>query len=362
MALPDWLEHYRYLPAWVVLHDHGRILWVNERVAQDNGAAAEWFVGRRITDLWTLGAIEPMAAGVDHLPDAVVDVRDRRGRLRWLLVHRTRVDAGSVLVVARDVTAELKLHGLRLLLGRTLATGSRAALDEALARQLLEGRSLDDICAARGTDRAAALSQLALLVAAGPPEPQPSFAPPPLHAHLPPPGDLPDWLAHYEDLPVLAAVIDHPELRVRWANEHALAGAAAESVIGRPLEELLADARSLRRLCDRAIAERRAVDGIGAVRLRGDRLHWLVCRTTPLGGAHLLVVEDDVTAEIRLQALRLLLGVDAAPARGAPPAIDSSFAQLLLAGADVANLCAGLELAESQVLSRIGELVGAHGA
>src|SRR5262245_42279276 len=119
MALPNWLEHYRYLPAWVVLHDHGRILWVNEQLARDNDVAPEWFTGKNIGDVWMLGKFEPMADGVDHVPDVILDLRDHAGVLRWLQLHRTRVDANSVLIVARDVTADLKLHGLRLLLGRT---------------------------------------------------------------------------------------------------------------------------------------------------------------------------------------------------------------------------------------------------
>jgi hypothetical protein len=359
MMLPSWLEHCRYLPAWVVLHDHTQILWVNERLAHDNGKPAEWFVGKSMLELWTLGEIEPMEEHAVHAPDVVVDLRDRTGVLRWLQVHRTRIEGGAIFVVGRDVTADLKLHGLRLLLGRTLATGSRARLDEPLARQLLEGNSLDAICTTRGIDRAAAISQLALLVAEGPPPPEPSFVPPPLQPPIQPPSDLPDWLMHYEDLPVVAAVVEHPDLRVRWVNQHALGGQPAEAVIGRPVDELLADARDLHRLCDRAIAEQRPVDGVGAVRVRSNQQHWMVCRTTPLGGVHILVLEDDVTAEIRLQALRLLLGVDTAPTAGGAITIDPSFAQLLLAGADVANLCAALELSERDVLSRIGQLVGA---
>ena len=359
-ALPSWLEHYRDLPAWVVLHAGGRILWVNDRLAHDNETAPEWFVGKSIVDLWTLGQIEPIGDDAEHEPDVIVDARDRAGVLRWLQVHRTRVDSQSVLIVARDVTADLKLHGLRLLLGRSLATGSRARLDESLARHLLEGGSLDTICSTSGVERSAVLSQLALLVGEGTPPPEPTFVPPPLQPAVQPPADLPDWLQHYEDLPVLAAVLDHPELRVRWVNRLGLVDREVNAVIGQPVAALLADVRDLRALCDRAVAERRPVDGVGTLRTQTNQQHWMRWRTTPLSGVHILVVEDDVTAEIRLQALRLLLGVDAGAPQDATVPIDPTFAQLLLVGADVANLCAALELSERDVLSRIGRLVGAH--
>jgi hypothetical protein len=67
---------------------------------------------------------------------------------------------------------------------------------------------------------------------------------------------------------------------------------------------------------------------------------------------------EDVTARIRVQALRLLLAIrdDAGEAPGG--VIDDAFARLILDGASIANLCAALGLSESEVLGRLGAILG----
>ena len=84
---------------------------------------------------------------------------------------------------------------------------------------------------------------------------------------------------------------------------------AAETITGRKVGRIWADADDLERNASRAMAGGLAVDSVEVGRdLRGEQ-HWVVSRVTPIDPALVLVVEEDVTARLRLQALRVLTGL-----------------------------------------------------
>ena len=158
--LPPWLKHYLHVPAWVMVrsvHDH-RILWVNQRLVDENHRDRKWFVGRVPTDVWPDADrwrhLDDQSAAEQRVVDAIADGKDLGGVFHWLHIRRTPIDSDRLLIVGDDVTARIKLAALRLVLGKGIAGESRIKLDDQFARQLLEGASLEALSTAHGMEHA----------------------------------------------------------------------------------------------------------------------------------------------------------------------------------------------------------------
>ena len=268
----------------------------------------------------------------------------------------------GLLIVGDDVTARIKLAALRLVLGKGIAGESRIKLDDQFARQLLEGASLEALSTAHGMEHAHILAKLALLVTE---QSQPGPAPRPapmIGDEAESTDDVPDWVQHYEDLPCPVGVLAYPSLRVRWVNRQVLENnqVSADALVDRPVDEIWDGARDWTPHDDQSMAEGRTLESVNIGRnLRGAQ-HWGVVRRTPVSHDRILVIGEDVTAQLRLQALRLLLHLHPGDPDDATE-IDDTFARLLLEGASLANLCAGLELSRDQVLRKLGPLLGSLG-
>ena len=365
--LPAWLDYYLHVPVWVLFSSfpEHRILWVNERVAEDNRRDREWFVGRAGAEVWPEssggGHLDAQAMAEGRAVDTIVDGRDLSGVMRWFDVRRTPIGTDRILHVLEDVTASIKLAGLRLVLGRGLAGESRTKLNESFARQLLEDTSLEDLSKGQGMKPADVLAKLTLVVSEhvhpateGPLRPSVDDA-------LPTEG-LPDWVQHYRDLPLPVGLLDYPSLHVRWVNRIILERnkVQLEDVIGRHVEELVSEGPEWRPFCERAMAERGPIDTIQVGRNLSGEQRWVFLHLTPVGSDCILAMIEDVTAQLRLGALRLLLGLSPS-GHDEVLDLDESFARLLLDGASVANLCAALEMSQSEVLGKLGLVLGQLG-
>jgi hypothetical protein len=360
--LPRWLNHYLHVPAWAMVRvaKDATILWVNERLAEDNRHHRRWFVGRKSTELW------PDSVGWRHLDfqameekrpiDTVVDGRDLLGVPRWLDVRRTPIDDERLLLVFEDVSCRIRLAGLRLTLGERLAGESKTRLDQSFARQLLRGASLDELCQEQNKGRTEILAKLSLLVAeASHPKKTEVGSPLPPSA---PSGDVPAWLQHYEDLPHPAALLEYPSLRVLWVNRRILENnrVSSSAVVGRSVDGIWSGARNWEPFDDEAMAEQRPFESVDAGRNLSGEQGWAAVRRIPVGPDRILVLGEDVTAQLRLHALRLLLNLQPRN-KDTQPQISNAFAKLLLDGASVANLCAALEMPQSEVLQRLAEIL-----
>ena len=358
--LPNWLEHYLQVPAWVVYKSvpDDRMLWVNQRIAEDMGKPREWFVGRSDSEIWTGGDEAKQgrrAVDEGRVIDVVGDGHDLRGTWRWLRARLTPVDRQHLLIVCQDITARIQLAGLRLVLGGDFAGTSQGDFSEGFARQLLEGASLQEICDAQSKKPTQVLAKLSRLVN-GPRAPTDGIRVPPAigpNAEVPP--GVPEWIEYYWDLPVPAALLDYPDLGVLWVNRCVLERneATQSEVIGLNGRAVWSDLGDWIATIDETMRQQRAIDSIQyGENLRGLQ-HWSAVRTTPLGADRVVLVSEDVTAEVQLQALRLLLGLN--PASGAGPAnISEAFARLLLDGASVENIAAALEMSREEVLGEAG--------
>jgi hypothetical protein len=363
--LPVWLDHYLSVPSWVMLRamPGHRILWVNERLAEDNGRDRDWFVGKSIDEVWPETHawlhydVQAIAEGGSV--DTIVDGHTLNGVFHWLDVRRTRIDRERLLVVAHDVTAAIRLAALRLVLGKGISGSSKARVNEGFARQLLEGASLDALSDTQSMQRGEVLANLALLVA-DQCHPR-SFVPAvPMIENAPSPSEgIPDCVRYYWDLPVPAGLLEYPSMRIRWVNRLILENNRMEmdAVVGRQAGEIWRDSAAWKPVIEKAMNGNTSLSSIqGGYNLRGEQ-HWIILHCTPMGSDAVLLMGEDITARIRVQALRLLLGMRNSGEEGAG-AIDDAFARLMLDGASVANLCAALQLSESEALSQLGAILG----
>jgi hypothetical protein len=131
-----------------------------------------------------------------------------------------------------------------------------------------------------------------------------------------------------------------------------------EAVVGRQAEEIWPDSASWRPTIDKAMRERRSLDSMQVGHNRRGEQHWIILHCTPMGPDAVLLMGEDITARIRVQALRLLLRVGDSAEQPSDSALNDAFARLMLDGASVTNLCAALELSESEVLGRLGAILG----
>lgn len=364
-ALPAWLDHYLPVPSWVMLRSvsEGRILWVNERLAADNERSREWFVGKRIDEVWPQTHawlhydVQAMSEG--DSADAIVDGHTLNGVFHWLDVRRTRIDRDRLLVVAHDVTAAIRLAALRLVLGKGISGSCKAKVDEQFAQQLLEGAPLEALSESQDMKREEVLANLALLVAdqCHPSPPTPAV---PRIEDGPSLGEkVPDCMRYYWDLPVPTGLVDYPSMRIRWVNRLILEHnrIEMEAVVGREVDEIWQDAASWKPSIENAMREKRSLSSIQVGRNLCGEQHWTILHCTPVGHDAVLLMGEDVTARIRVRALRLLLGIRDTAGQEAGGVIDDAFARLMLDGASVANLCAALGLSESEVLERLGAIL-----
>lgn len=364
--LPDWLEHYLLLPVWAMVRsvENDRIQWVNDELAQANERPRDWFVGQTVVDVWPDSVpwrhLDSQAVEQGRAVDTIVDGRDRAGVMRWFKAHRTPIDADLVLVVLDDITADLKLASMRLMLGRNVALESHTKLDQHFARQLLEGASLDELCDDNETKREEVRGTLALLVGEGiPPEipwrnpPRPRLA----DAEEPESLTVPEWIRCYDDLPIPTGVITHALREVLWVNAILAENnrQPREALVGRKLEEIWSGAADLPSMTHRAMAKGQPMESIHVGRnLAGDQ-RWGLVRQIPMDHDLLLVCATDVTAKLRLHALRIILGLK--PADNPAPPVDEAFARLLLKGASLPNICAALELSAQTVLGNLSAMM-----
>ncbi len=362
--LPEWLDHYLNVPSWVLYSDvvNDQVRWVNKRLAEDLEKPREWFVGRASTEIWSDS--QERRAGRRALEekrsiDIIGDGRDLRGNWRWLDARLTPIDDTHLLIVCQDVTARIQLAGLRLVLGRGLAGKSQGQFSEDFARQLLEGASLEEICKARSMTSAEVLGKLGRLVGEQA-EPDPGLnVPPPVEEPPTVVEGVPDWVQHYWDLPGPAGLLDYPALSVLWVNRQVLERnrMRLEDVVGLNAHDVWKDITDWPVVIDRTMGERRSLDFVHhGHNLRGEQ-QWLAVHTTPVGKDRILILAEDVTADIRLQALRLLLGLN--PPKGDEAVeVSDAFARLLLDGASVANIAAALEMTGDEVRGQAGLLLG----
>jgi hypothetical protein len=361
-SLPDWLDHYLKVPAWVLYGTLDEMLWVNERLARDLGEPREWFVGRSVKEIWAdsqdrgLGKI---ALAEQRSIDAIGDGRDLRGNWRWLDSRLTPVDDRHLLIVCQDVSARIQLAGLRLILGGGVAGESQGEFSEEFARLLLNGASLDEICKARSLSAVEVLAKLGRLVGEQT-ETDSGVRVVPQVAEEPELGaGVPRWVEYYWDLPGPAILLDYPALEVLWVNRQVLERnrMTPEEVVGIKAREIWEDVSEWMTVVERTMNEQRSFDTVHqGHNLRGEQ-QWMAVHTTPLGKDRLLILSEDVTADIRLQALRLLLGLN--PSGPRPEAhITDAFARLLLDGATISNIAAALEMTADEVRGQAGLLLG----
>lgn len=361
-SLPDWLRHYVKVPAWVLYGTVDHMMWVNERLAWDMGKPREWFVGRSSKEIWTDSQDRnagQLALAEHRSIDVIGDGRDLHGKWRWLDARLTPVDDEHLLIVCEDVTARIQLAGLRLILGRGLAAKSEGQFSEEFARQLLQGASLEEICNARSMTPADVLAKLGRLVGEQTDVESGVRVPPPVEDASAPGEGVPDWVEFYRDLPGPVVLLDYPALEVLWVNREVLERnrMRPDEVVGLSARDLWQDAPEWMEIVERTMTERRSFDTVQqGQNLRGEQ-QWMAVHTTPLARDRLLVLSEDVTADIRLQALRLLLGLNPPGARPAAQ-ISEAFARLLLDGATVANITTALEMSADEVRGQAGLILG----
>lgn len=362
--LPSWLEHYVPLPVWALVRSvrSGIIHWVNDQLAEDNERPRAWFVGQTVVAVWPDGHaghdLDKQAVDEGRTLDTIVEGHDRTGIMRWFKAHRTPVDAELVLVVLDDITADLKLASMRLMLGKNLALESHTKLEQSFARQLLEGATLDELCERDDAKREEVRGKLALLVGEGVPQHAPWRSPP--RRFDPEKAEsiaVPEWIRCYDDLPIPTAVVTHASREVLWVN--AVVGEnnhePREALVGRKLEQIWSGAADLPSMTHAAMAKGQTLESIHVGRnLTGDQ-SWALVRQIPLDHDQLLVCATDVTAKLRLHALRIILGLK--PTDTAAPPVDDAFAQLLLKGASLPNICAALELSPQTVLGNVAAMM-----
>lgn len=362
-ALPEWLEHYLQVPAWViyVAMPSEKILWVNERLADELEMPRDWFVGRAVTEVWTDSHKRHSggrAMAERRSIDVIGDGQDLKGNWRWLDARLTPVDDAHLFVVCQDISARIKLAGLRLTLGHGFTSAMRDDFSEAFARQLLEGASLEEICHRQNLEPVQVLAKLGRLI--GEQEKAPGLQLPP-HVELPEQAAaaVPHWVTHYWDLPGPTILLDYPELVVLWVNREVLERnhVRSDDVVGIDAAQVWKDIPGWQSIIERAMSEQRAVDAVHhGISLRG-RQQWMSVRVTPISNRQLLIFAEDVTADIRLQALRLLLGLNP-EGTAAPAHISDAFARLLLSGASVANIASALEMSADEVRGQAALLLG----
>jgi hypothetical protein len=363
--LPDWLEHYLCVPAWVLFKSlpENEILWVNESLARNMAKDRRWFVGRDAGEVWIDSRADSpgydrRAVEENRVIDAISYGHDLNRRWRWLSARLTPVGKRRVLIICEDITARIRLAGLRLVLGRSVAGEPRGRFGESFARKLLEGATLEDLCASEGLQPAEVLGKLGRMVAdqSAPGEgirlPDTDACEPATVSHLP------DWLGFYWDLPGPAIFLSYPELDVLWVNHFVLERneVRQEDVVGMNVYDLWS-AAEIESGIVRAMREHRCVDTLRQGQNLQGRQQWMFAHITPVGTDRILVLGENVTADIQLQALRLLLGLNPA-GPDAPVKISDAFARLLLDGASVANICAALEMPADEVLGQAGLIMG----
>ena len=364
-ALPDWLDHYTDVPAWVLYGEmpSEKILWVNERLARDMNHPREWFIGRLNSEIWKdsqeRGAGRKAMAEKRSI-DIVSDGQDLLGNWRWLDARLTPIDDRHLLIICEDITARIKLAGLRLVLGQGVAGHASGTFSEEFARQLLEGASLDAICKARSMSPAEVLAKLGRLVGQQASVETGIRVPPPVGDRPPHDDDrVPDWVEHYWDLPGPVGLLDYPALHVLWVNRQVLERnrMTRDEVIGLDAHTVWDDLPNWKKIIETTMTELRSVDSVHQGHtLRGEQ-QWMHVRTTPVGHDRLLILSEDVTADIRLQALRLLLGLNPEGPSGRVE-LSEPFARLLLDGASVENIAVALEMSPDEVRGQAGLILG----
>ncbi len=166
---------------------------------------------------------------------------------------------------------------------------------------------------------------------------------------------LPNWLEHYESVPDWVLYESAADHRILWVNRRFAAdlGKPREWFVDRCQDEVWT-ANAPRSDGDRAIAEQRTIDAITGGHDLAGNWRWLHGRTTPVGTEHLLIVAQDITSRIQLEALRLVLGRDFGGEIGD---IDQDFAEQLLHGASLPELCKEHNQSAAQVLGKLSRLV-----
>ncbi len=364
-ALPDWIEHYREVPSWVLFVeiDPDRMLWVNDRLAGDLDKPREWFVGRTSQEIWTDSHERHtgrQALAARRTIDVIGDGSDLQGRWRWLDARFTPVDDRHLLIVCQDITSRIKLSGLRLVLGYGFSDDAAGGFGEGFARKLIEGASLEEICAEEGAEPVEILGRLGRLIGDPQPASQALEIPPAVSEPPPAPAPIPDWVAQYWELPSLAILLDYPALTVLWVNRAILERnrLRGEDVVGRDADSVWHNVAEWRELIDRTMNTGQAIDTVHQGHNLTGKQQWLSVHTTPVGGDRLLILSEDITADVRLQALRLLLGIDPQESANNEASISEAFARLLLEGASVANIAAGLGITAQEVRGRAATLLG----
>jgi len=363
--LPDWLEHYLCVPAWVLFKSYpeNQILWVNESLARNMEKDREWFIGRDGSEVWIDSRADApghdrRAIEENRVVDAISYGHDLNGKWRWLDARLTPVGKDRVLIICEDITARIRLAGLRLVLGRGLAGGPRGRFGESFARKLLEGATLEDLCAAENMQAAEVLGKLGRMVA--------DQSTPGEGIHIPDTdtcepatgADLPDWLGFYWDLPGPVIFISYPKLDALWVNHFVLErnDVRQEDVVGMNAYDVWS-ADEIESGIGRAMREHRCIDTLRQGQNLKGRQQWMFAHITPVGNDRVLVLGENVTADIQLQALRLLLGLNPTGS-DAPVKVSDAFARLLLDGASVANICAALEMPPDEVLGQASLIMG----
>lgn len=364
--LPDWLEHYREVPSWVLLmsvaKDH--ILWVNDRLASDLGKPRDWFNGRSPKEVWTDSHERHtgrQALEEKRSIDVIGDGKDLQGRWRWLDARFTPVDDEHVLIVCQDITARIRLSGLRLVLGHGFSTDAVVDVNEQFARRLLAGASLDELAREQSSSEIEVLGKLGKLIG----EQQPARGGLSVPATFDEPAiaadQVPDWVASYWDLPGPVILLAYPALTISWVNRAVLERnqLRAEEVVGVAADSVWHNVADWRELIDETMRSGRSIDAIHQGHNLTGKQQWLSVHTTPIGQHSLLMLSEDITADVRLQALRLLLGLNPqGPTEEGQASPSEAFARLLLNGASVANIAAALEMTATEVRGQAALILG----
>jgi hypothetical protein len=364
-VLPDWLEHYREVPSWVlfvsVARDH--ILWVNDRLATDLGRPREWFRGRLPREIWEDSHARhtgKRALAEKRSIDVIGDGKDLQGRWRWLDARFTPIDGEHLLIVCQDITARIRLSGLRLVLGHGFSTDAVVDLGEQFARRLLAGASLEELAREQSVSEIEVLGKLGKLI--GEQQPARGGLSVPATPPVPLPADqIPAWVASYWDLPGPTILLAYPAMTVLWVNRVVLERnqLRAEDVVGVDANSVWHNVADWRDLIDQTMKSGRSIDTVHQGHNRTGKQQWLSVHTTPIDQDRILMLSEDVTADVRLQALRLLLGLNPqGPVEQGKASPSEAFARLLLDGASVANIAAALEMTANEVRGQAALILG----
>jgi len=358
-ALPDWLEHYESVPDWVVYESVAdrQILWVNQRFAADLGKPRDWFVGRHQKDVWTANV--PTSSGERAVAeqrtiDAVSGGHDLAGNWRWLNARVTPVGTEHVLVVAQDITSRIQLEALRLVLGRDFG-GEIGDIDRDFAEQLLQGASLSELCKEHDQTTVQVLGKLSRLVAPDSVDSRGLRVRRPVDCRSESARGVPDWIHRYWDLPSPAVYLDYPKLWVLWVNQTVLERneTTLEQLVGLNGREVWSDVSGWLGKIDETMTTGQPCEFVHyGENLRGHH-QWMAVQLTPVSRDRLLLLAEDVTSDIRLHALRLILGLSPT-ANSARGQLSEPFARLLLEGASANNIAAALEMTRDDVLGQAG--------